>query len=50
MSKDELAIHGANDSIIHVDWMIGSGEISVQGERSDGSLEPIMTNGDWVLE
>jgi aminopeptidase len=50
MNEEELAIHGANDSIIHVDWMIGSGEISVQGERANGTLEPIMTNGDWVLE
>jgi aminopeptidase len=50
MNKNELAVHGANDSIIHVDWMIGSGQISVHGERNDGSLEPIMTNGDWVLE
>jgi aminopeptidase len=50
MNEEELAIHGANDSIIHVDWMIGSGEISVQGEQANGTLEPIMTNGDWVLE
>jgi aminopeptidase len=50
MTEDELAANGANRSIIHVDWMIGSGQISVQGERNDGSLEPIMTNGDWVLE
>jgi aminopeptidase len=50
MNEEELAIHGANDSIIHVDWMIGSGEISVQGERNDATFEPIMTNGDWVLE
>ena len=49
MTEDELAANGANRSITHVDWMIGSGEISVQGERHDGGLEPIMTNGDWVL-
>jgi aminopeptidase len=50
MNKDELDVNGANDSIIHVDWMIGSGQISVQGERANGILEPIMANGDWVLE
>jgi aminopeptidase len=49
MSQTELAAHGANSSITHVDWMIGSGEVSVHGERADGTLEPIMTNGDWVL-
>ena len=50
MNEEELAANHANDSIIHVDWMIGSGEISVQGESANGTLEPIMTNGDWVLE
>jgi aminopeptidase len=50
MNEDELAANGVNRSITHVDWMIGSGQISVQGERNDGNLEPIMTNGDWVLE
>ena len=50
MNEDELTANHANDSIIHVDWMIGSGQISVQGETENGTLEPIMTNGDWVLE
>jgi aminopeptidase len=47
MSKEELARHGANESLIHVDWMIGSGEMNVDGIR-DGAAEPLMRNGEWV--
>jgi aminopeptidase len=49
MDQNELSANGVNSSIVHVDWMIGSGQVSVQGEHQDGSLEPIMTDGDWVL-
>ncbi len=48
LDKAQLANLGANDSLIHVDWMIGSGEIAVDGIRQDGSAEPLMKNGEWV--
>ena len=48
MSPEELAAKGANDSLIHVDWMIGSGEMNVDGLSSDGSTEPLMRRGEWV--
>lgn len=48
MSAEELAKRGANDSLIHVDWMIGSGEISVDGIHADGKTEPLMRDGEWV--
>ena len=47
-SDAELARRGANTSLIHIDWMIGSGEIDVDGVRSDGSHEPVMRRGEWV--
>ena len=47
MSKAELARHGANESLIHVDWMIGSGEMNVDGLKN-GAAEPLMRNGEWV--
>ena len=47
MSKEELARHGANESLIHVDWMIGSGEMNVDGIKR-GAAEPLMRNGEWV--
>ena len=48
MTPEELAAHGANDSLIHVDWMIGSGELDIDGETSTGSIEPLMRKGEWV--
>ena len=44
----ELARRGANTSLIHIDWMIGSGEINVDGILPGGSSEPVMRLGEWV--
>ena len=48
MSKEEFIAAGGNDSMIHVDFMIGSAEMSVDGVLADGSTEPVMRNGDWA--
>jgi aminopeptidase len=48
MDADQLAAVGANASLIHVDWMIGSGEIDVDGVTADGAAEPLMRKGEWV--
>ncbi|HWA93688.1 MAG TPA: aminopeptidase [Terracidiphilus sp.] len=48
MSKEELAAKGANDSLIHVDWMIGSGELDIDGITATGTAEPLMRKGEWV--
>ena len=48
MSSEKLATLGANESLIHVDWMIGGPEMSVDGLAEDGKAEPLMRNGDWV--
>ena len=47
-SKDEMAAAGANSSLIHVDWMIGSGELDVDGVLADGTVEPLMRQGEWA--
>ncbi len=48
MEGDQLASLGANASLIHVDWMIGSGAMDVEGVFADGSAEPLMRRGEWV--
>ena len=49
MSEDELAEAGVNDSLIHVDFMIGSGDVDIDGINADGSISPIMRNGEWAF-
>jgi aminopeptidase len=48
LSREELAARGANSSLIHVDWMIGSNEMDVDGVAQSGGLEPLMRSGEWV--
>jgi aminopeptidase len=48
MTKEELAAKGANDSLIHVDWMIGSGELDIDGVTASGQAEPLMRKGEWA--
>ena len=49
MSKEEQEQHGLNDSIVHVDFMIGSEEMDIDGIRADGSTEPIFRKGEWAF-
>jgi aminopeptidase len=48
MDAEQLAELGANASLIHVDWMIGSGEMDIDGVAADGAAEPLMRKGEWV--
>ena len=48
LSKEELAAKGANESLIHVDWMIGSGKLDIDGIAASGTVEPLMRQGEWV--
>ena len=48
MDEAALAAKGANSSLIHVDWMIGSGAMNVEGVAADGSSTPLMRLGEWV--
>lgn len=48
MSPEQLAQVGANESLIHVDWMIGSGKMDIDGLQSNGTPEALMRGGEWV--
>jgi aminopeptidase len=47
-TPEQLASRGANESLIHVDWMIGSNHIDVDGISADGNSTPVMRGGEWV--
>ena len=40
---------GINTSITHEDFMIGSGEMDIDGILPDGTVEPIFRNGNWTF-
>jgi aminopeptidase len=48
LSDQEFELAGGNRSIVHVDFMIGSGELDVDGVLPDGTNEPIMRRGEWT--
>lgn len=49
MSKDELLENGLNQSLTHVDFMIGSAEMDIDGITADGNSEPIFRAGNWAF-
>ncbi|MFY0866045.1 aminopeptidase [Enterococcus faecium] len=48
MSDEELAEAGLNRSQTHVDFMVGSDKMDIDGIREDSSTVPIFRNGDWA--
>ncbi|MDT2828768.1 MAG: aminopeptidase [Enterococcus viikkiensis] len=48
MNEEELIEHGLNRSKNHVDFMIGSDQMNIDGIRQDGSRIAIFRNGDWA--
>lgn len=49
LTNEELVARGANVSLTHVDFMIGSAELDIDGELLDGTMEPVFRKGNWVL-
>ncbi|VEF48898.1 aminopeptidase [Bacillus freudenreichii] len=49
MSQDELEKNGLNTSITHVDFMIGSDKMDIDGILESGESEPVFRNGDWAF-
>ncbi|MEH7276848.1 aminopeptidase, partial [Neobacillus vireti] len=46
---EELKENGLNESITHVDFMIGSEEMDIDGITADGKSEPVFRNGNWAF-
>ena len=48
MSDEELAAVGANDSLVHVDFMVGEGTTNIVGITKDGREVQIFKDGNWA--
>ncbi len=48
LSRDEISKRGGNSSMIHIDWMIGSDQIDVDGIDKNGNSIPVFRKGEWA--
>jgi len=48
LTPEEVAQKGGNKSLIHIDWMIGSDQVDIDGIKADGSVVPVMRKGEWA--
>jgi aminopeptidase len=48
LTQQQIVAQGGNQSLIHIDWMIGSADIDIDGVRADGSRVPVFRKGEWT--
>ncbi|HMM21192.1 MAG TPA: aminopeptidase [Selenomonadales bacterium] len=48
-SKEELARLGVNDSLVHVDFMVGTADLEITGVTAEGAEIPVFRNGNFAL-
>ena len=48
MTAADVAAQGGNASAIHIDWMIGSDQIDIDGVHADGRRVPVFRKGEWA--
>lgn len=49
LNEEELISKGANQSNMHVDFMIGTSDLNIDGIKQDGTIVPIFRNGNFVF-
>jgi aminopeptidase len=50
LTDEEFNAAGGNTSITHVDFMIGSPQMDIDGMKEDGTREPVMRSGEWAFD
>ena len=48
-TNEECKKRGINDSMIHVDFMIGSNDMNITGITKDGTRVEILKDGNWAF-
>jgi len=49
LSDQEFLAAGGNSSLLHLDMMIGSSDMGVDGITEKNQIEPIMKKGEWAF-
>ncbi|MEJ8306528.1 aminopeptidase [Saccharibacillus sacchari] len=49
LTQNELLARGGNSSLTHVDFMVGSNQMDIDGELQDGTVEPVFRAGQWTI-
>jgi aminopeptidase len=50
MAEEEFQANGANFSITHDDFMIGSNQMDIDGICDNETREPVMRSGEWAFD
>ena len=50
LTDEEFNTAGGNTSMTHIDFMIGSPTMDIDGVREDGAREPVMRSGEWAFD
>ena len=50
MSTEDFEAAGGNNSLVHVDFMIGSDKLDIDGITKDGKSEPVLHQGEWAFD
>ena len=50
LTDEEFNAAGGNTSLTHVDFMIGSPQMDIDGIKEDGRREPVMRQGEWAFD
>jgi aminopeptidase len=48
LTTQQIVAQGGNQSLIHIDWMIGSSETNIDGLHADGRRVPVFRKGEWA--
>jgi aminopeptidase len=48
LTPEQIAAQGGNKSLIHIDWMIGSDQLDIDGVHADGRRVPVFRKGEWA--
>ncbi len=50
LSDEDFQARGGNVSMVHVDFMVGSSKMDIDGLQADGYSEPVMRQGEWAFD